>query len=752
MVSRKSKIFSWSFIAIGAMVCSVALFFLPYGKLDLRFAILAVFTVALGSRMSLQMPRSKVHITMGDAMIFLTFLLYGGETAIVLATAEAFSTSFQLRRTGVISKIETVYLNAALFALATGGTYGVYLICPQIFGSALNYNRPSEFIALLGGLALVQFAFNTTFAALAASARNNANFWQTWNEKCFATSIASIFGAIVAGVIYKIIADFDVSAIAVLAAIIGLIYLTYRRYLSAIERSQKQAEQAELERAEAERRRAEESQNHIAELSLHIAEQDRISEALRQSKERFQHAALHDALTGLPNRAFFFEQIKFVLERSKHNLNNGFCVLFMDLDRFKNINDSLGHAVGDKLLIKVARRLEKTVRQGDTVSRLGGDEFAIVLTEINDADGAVNFAQRISRAISQPFKIDGHQVFTAPSIGIALGNNEYETPEEILRDADIAMYDAKENRTGCSIFDRELRVRAVNTIKLETDLRYAVEREEFRVFYQPIISLESGYLAGFEALIRWMHPERGMISPAEFIPIAESNGQIVPMTNWILWQACSQLSRWRWRSAANRSLLISVNLSTKHFTQPDLVDQVKHTLQETGLDARCLKLELTESAVMDNAEEATRVLQRLRQIGVQLSIDDFGTGYSSLSYLHKFPIDTLKVDRSFVSRMGANGENCEIVRTIITLAQNLGLDVIAEGVETVDQIEKLRELGCRYAQGYLFAKPLPQEEIDALMKTKQSWLPDGVLPIPVAGAPMIRSTGKLVSLSTGFKN
>jgi EAL domain-containing protein (putative c-di-GMP-specific phosphodiesterase class I) len=362
------------------------------------------------------------------------------------------------------------------------------------------------------------------------------------------------------------------------------------------------------------------------------------------------------------------------------------------------------------------------------------------------------FAERIKRVISNPFEIDGHKIFTSSSIGIAISNHEYLTPEEILRDADIAMYNAKENHLGCAIFDRELRVRAVNSIRLETDLRQAIDRNELRVYYQPIVSLESGALSGFEALIRWQHPERGLISPAEFIPLAESNGQIVPMSNWILAQACGQLSRWRWRSAANRSLLISVNLSSRHFTQPDLIETVKHTLQETGLDPRCLKLELTESAVMDNAEQATSILQSLRSIGVQLSIDDFGTGYSSLSYLHKFPIDTLKIDRSFVSRMAGDSENSEIVRTIITLAQNLGLDTIAEGVETLEQLNELRSFGCRYAQGYLFAKPVPHEQIDELMRTQTNWLPEGVQPfqsdVPIQAK---RGTGRLVTLPTSLK-
>lgn len=741
-----TEVFKWLIVGCGISACGIAFYHLRYSDLDIRFAGLAVFTVAFGSRLSLQLPGSKVHFLMSDALIFLTFLLYGGEAAILLAAAEALSFSFRLKRSGAAMKYSTAFFNGALMACATAATYAAIALYSRLTGGSLAQANISEFIALVGLMALVSFFVNTTLVAVYTALRTGTAVWSAWQEKSLGASVTYIVGAIFAGVTDKMIESFGTFAFAVVGIIVGLVYLTYRRYLGELKTSMEQAEQAERERAEAEQRRVREAEKHIAELNQHIAEQERISEALRLSKERFQHAALHDALTGLPNRSFFFEQIKFLLERNRHNSNNGFCVLFMDLDGFKKINDSLGHAIGDKLLVQVARVLEQTVRQGDTVARLGGDEFAIVLAEIGQAKDAVNFAERITRSIGQPFKIEGHQVFTVPSIGLALSNTEYETPEEILRDADIAMYNAKENKLGNAIFDRELRVRAVNTIQIETDLRYAVEEEQFRVFYQPIIALESGHLAGFEALIRWQHPQRGLVSPAEFIPIAESSGHIVPMTNWILWQACSQLSRWRWRSAANRSLIISVNLSSKHFTQPDLVETVKHTLQETGLDPRCLKLEITESAVMDNAEDAASTLQALRQIGVQLSIDDFGTGYSSLSYLHRFPIDTLKIDRSFVMRMGAKGENSEIVKTINTLAQNLGLNVIAEGVETIEQLETLRTLGCSYGQGYFFAKPLPLEEIDELMRARTNWLPEGIAPLP---HQIPQFPGKIVTLPTG---
>jgi diguanylate cyclase (GGDEF)-like protein len=747
---KLAKVFDYTVIVVGAAAVGYSVYNLPLSLLDFRLAIIVAFALFIGSKLIAPVLGAKIVFSFNEAAVFLIFFLYGGEITVLLTLIETFFVSSEIRKRGIQISYRTAFFNSAAMACS----FTAASLAVRFFGYLINrppnLSSASEFVIVVCVAGLTAFIVNSSMIAAHLSLKQgNATIWQTWSERCVGCSLTYVLGVTCGGILYQLVVATNTLAVSLVCGAVTLIYFTYWRFTREINKKVELLEAAKAERDEIERQRVVESEKYIAELSEHIAEQKRISEALRMSKERFQHAAMHDALTGLPNRAFFFEQIRFLLERDKNSEIKRFCVLFMDLDKFKNINDSLGHAIGDKLLVKVARRLEKTVRHGDTVARLGGDEFAIVLAEINSVEGAKNFAQRISRAVSQPFRIDGHQVFTAASVGIALGNNEYTAPEELLRDADIAMYDAKENKTGCSIFDRELRIRAVNTIKLETDLRNAIEKEQFKVYYQPIISLESGFLTGFEALIRWQHPERGLISPLEFIPVAESNGQIVPMTNWILWMACSQLSRWRWRSAANRSLLVSVNLSSKHFTQLDLVDQVKYTLQETGLEPRCLKLELTESAVMENAEEATIALKRLRQIGVQLSIDDFGTGYSSLSYLHKFPIDTLKVDRSFVSRMGANGENTEIVKTIITLSDNLGLDVIAEGVETIDQARKLQQFGCRYAQGYLFSKPLPQEEMDEIMKSSRNWLPEELKP------PMqtnFRHTGKVFSLPTGFKN
>ncbi|MDQ4121254.1 MAG: bifunctional diguanylate cyclase/phosphodiesterase [Acidobacteriota bacterium] len=726
MNSKAAKIFIWGVIAAGISVCILASQNLPLNQINLQFAFFAVFTIAFGSRLSLQMPKSNIRFSMGDALIFLIFLLYGGEFAILLAAAEAFVTSLMIkRRMGHLSN-RTIFFNVALIACSTAGTYLAFLLYQKAAGGKPNFNNLQEFASLIGLMAISQFFFNSVLAAIYQAFKASLSVWQAWNEKCLVGSVTYFIGAALAGVMYQLIEYSNLFTLIIAAIIVALIYVTYRRYIKELEKTIEQAEQAERQKAEIERLRAEEAEKHVAALSASVAEQKRISEALRTSKERFRHAALHDALTDLPNRSFFTEQLKYLLDNARIDPSKGFCVLFIDLDRFKNINDSLGHAVGDELLILVGKRIERIIRQGDIVSRLGGDEFAIVLVNITSPEDAVKFAERIYESISQPFQLHGFQVYTAPSIGIAMSNAEYEQPDDILRDSDIAMYHAKERGGGCAMFNQELRNRAVSVMKIESELRHVVEREELRVFYQPIISLESGRLAGFEALMRWQHPERGLVSPAEFIPVAEDTGLIVPMTIWILREACTQLSRWRWQSPINRSLLVSVNLSGKHFTEPNLVEQVSQILQETGLEPYCLKLEITESAAMENAEATAKMLSNLRKLGVRLSIDDFGTGYSSLSYLHRFPIDTLKIDRSFVSRMGESGENSEIVQTIVTLAKNLEMDVIAEGVETAHQVVLLRDFGCRYAQGFLFSKPQPAADIEKLMKQKSNWLPEEI--------------------------
>jgi diguanylate cyclase (GGDEF)-like protein len=396
----------------------------------------------------------------------------------------------------------------------------------------------------------------------------------------------------------------------------------------------------------------------------------------KRAEEQLRYNAFYDALTGLPNRSLFMDRLHQTIERAKRHQNYLFAILFLDIDRFKVINDSLGHNIGDQLLIAFSRRLEACLRSVDTFVRLGGDEFVILLEDITSFSDATHVAERIRQKLALPFNLGGHEVFTTTSIGIALSTTVYDQPEDLLRDADIAMYRAKaQGKARYEIFDPVMHTQALILLQVENDLRRAIERQEFQIYYQPIVELQTGKVIGFEALLRWQHPSQGLVLPATFIPVAEETGLIVPIGYWILRAACRQLRLWQSFSA--KSLTISVNLSGRQFSQPDLIDQIDQILQETGLDASSLSLEITESMIMED-ESATATLLQLRNLGVKVSIDDFGTGYSSLGRLHHFPIDVLKIDRSFVSGIGVSEGNLEIIQAIVTLAHQLGMDVITE--------------------------------------------------------------------------
>jgi diguanylate cyclase (GGDEF)-like protein/PAS domain S-box-containing protein len=453
-------------------------------------------------------------------------------------------------------------------------------------------------------------------------------------------------------------------------------------------------------------------------------------------EEKLIHDAFHDALTGLPNRALFKEHLKLAVDRAKKKDPFLFAVLFLDLDRFKNVNDSLGHAVGDELLIGIARRLESHIRPVDRVARLGGDEFALLLDGIEHPSDATRVAERLQQEMQLPFNIRGHDVFTSASVGIAMSSTGYVGPDDVLRDADTAMYRAKAlGKARYEIFDLDMHSRAVALLKLETDLRLAVERQEFIVQYQPIMKLGTNEIYGFEALVRWQHPERGLLLPAEFIPISEETGLIIPLGRWVLREACRQVRLWQEELPGCDSLTLSVNYSGKQFMQTDVIEQIKLILEETDFDPCLLQLEITESAVIENTKTVTEMILELRKLGIRLSMDDFGTGYSSLSYLHSFPIHTLKIDRSFISERDV-ADN-EIVRTIIMLARNLGLDVVAEGVETREQLAYLRTLDCEYAQGFYFAHPLDPSQAElTLRRTKGG---EGLAPVPTSGLPLTES-------------
>jgi diguanylate cyclase (GGDEF)-like protein/PAS domain S-box-containing protein len=439
-------------------------------------------------------------------------------------------------------------------------------------------------------------------------------------------------------------------------------------------------------------------------------------------EDRLQHDAFHDALTGLPNRALLLDRLGRAVERTKRRNELQFAVLFCDLDGFKFVNDSLGHQTGDQILIAVSRRLESCVRAGDTVARLGGDEFLILVDDFESEADVYNLAGRILAELQAPFVVNGHELVMSISIGIALSGTTSASPEEIVRNADIAMYRAKSRgKAGYVVFDESMHTSAASRLRMEIDLRQASVREELRLYFQPIISLRTGKISGFEALLRWQHPDRGLVAPDDFIPLAEETKLILPIGLWVIRSAAEQVKRWQKAFWMNPPLSISVNLSCRQFLSQDLVYQVERTLLETGLDPHCLKMEITESAIMEHVESVSSTLARLKALGVKLAMDDFGKGYSSLSYLHDFPFDTLKIDRSFISRIGVGGENTEIVRTIVSLANGLGLDVVAEGVETESQAAQLRALGCQYGQGYLFARPLPAESVAELLEKAPCW-------------------------------
>ncbi|WP_247887075.1 GGDEF domain-containing phosphodiesterase [Azospirillum sp. SYSU D00513] len=438
--------------------------------------------------------------------------------------------------------------------------------------------------------------------------------------------------------------------------------------------------------------------------------------AAKRAEQQLLFDSFHDGMTRLPNRTLLLDRIGQALDRDRRGGATSFALLLIDLDRFKSINDALGSSLGDRLLTMIADRLIGLRRIGDTLARLSADEFAVLLDDIGDVTDAVEAAQELSQAIAKPLALDTHQLVVTASVGVALSATGYEQAEDMLRDATLAMHRAKSGgRARIEVFDGDLRRAALTLMRTEADLRTAVEQEQLCLFYQPIIALESGRIAGFEALMRWNHPERGLVPPGEFIPLAEECGLIVPMGRWALRTAARQLRVWQARFPRSEPFFMSVNVSARQFRDDDLVRLVEEVLADSGVPPSSLKLEITESMLMQDPDTCRRRMQTIRDMDVRLSIDDFGTGYSSLSYLHKFPADALKIDRSFVQALSSREGNAAIVQVVATLAQILGMDAVAEGVETEAEAEFLRDIRCRYAQGFLFARPAPAATIEALL-------------------------------------
>jgi predicted signal transduction protein with EAL and GGDEF domain len=458
----------------------------------------------------------------------------------------------------------------------------------------------------------------------------------------------------------------------------------------------------------------------------------------KRAEEMLAHNAFHDGLTNLPNRALFLDRLQHALTLSKRQSNYKFAVLLIDVDEFKIINDSLGHSAGDELLIQIGQRLRDSVRRADTVSRprvsgapdslanddtlarFGGDEFAVLLDDIRDPIQAVRVAERVQAELASPFLVNQQEIVISASIGIASSITPHTQAEDLLRDADIAMYRAKRaGKARCEVSDTAMHANAVKRLRLETDLRKALDQGEFRVYYQPIVSLQTGKITGFEALSRWQRSE-SIVPPIEFIPVAEEIGLIVPMNRQLVREACQHLRSWQSEFPSTPPLTMSVNVSSKEFAQPDLASEIRKSLDQTGVDPSCLQLEIIETIAMGDAEKSGHVLAHLKALGVRLSIDDFGTGYSSLSRLRRIPVDTLKIDRAFISNMDSDPENREIVRAIIMLAHNLGLKVVAEGTETEEQINLLKQLNCEMAQGYFFSRPADDQAMLKLLAGNHS--------------------------------
>ena len=438
-------------------------------------------------------------------------------------------------------------------------------------------------------------------------------------------------------------------------------------------------------------------------------------------EQQLTHDSLHDAMTGLPNRVLFLDRLGQAIEYCKRRSEYTFAVLFVDIDQFKVINDSLGHLIGDQLLIAAGKRMENCLRSSDTVARLGGDEFAILLEITGEKNSAAAIAEKLQTNLNVPIQLDGHELYVTASIGIVMSVAGYTHPEEILRDADIAMYKAKSSgKARFEIFDVKMRSHAFSRLEMEQDLRSALENREFQLYYQPIMSMESNQLVSFEALIRWIHPTRGLLLPGEFLPTAEESGLILPIEKWVLHEACVQLKQWHEIYPSLQNVSINVNISNRHFAQSNFIDGVVKALNTSELKAESLKLEITENVLISNYAAANEVFTKLRSLGVQLEIDDFGSGYSALGYLQHFPISAIKIDKSFVDEIGKSRRGIELIRAIVSMARELGMEAIAEGIETDEQLDQLKALSCPLGQGFLLSKPLDKQAAERVLREYES--------------------------------
>lgn len=813
-------------ISVGAICLIMAAVNLPIRNVDVYLPILGILTVAVGSRITIRIPRFKSHVAVSDTFIFLVLMMYGGEFAVILSAIEAFASSWRF-----CNKKLTVFLNAAIVAISTTCVVGILKLAGlytegQLHGRQDNF---TDFIIALSVMALTHFLVNTSLAAMHDSLKGDLPLWETWKSKYIWAFFSYFVGAIGAGVLIQLSDSAGIGVIFATFPIIFFVYLSYRMYMRNVENSIGQAEQAEkyasvLEAQAAKLRESEErfrsafdhapigiglvassgkwlKVNHALINILGYSEDeflnadfqsmtlpDDLGKALvnlheiiskrsvrcqleqryihkagyvvwtswsvssvedssadesnlifqiqditdkKLADERLKHEATHDSLTGLPNRALFMNRLETALERTRSSSDRRTSILFIDLDRFKYVNDSLGHIVGDLLLKGIAERLKQCMRPQDTVARLGGDEFTILIEGPHDDEEVTKIADRIQAKFTVPFNLKGHEVYSSASIGILHSSDHHTTPEEMMRDADTAMYQAKRaGKARYETFDARMHKAASETLRLETDLRRAVSRDGISVVYQPIYSISGGRMTGVEALARWIHPEIGPISPTKFIPLAEELGLVDKLCENVMRKACRDIGTINANTPPDERLSMSVNLSCKQFAGNGLVESIFGILSETAFSPDKLKLEITESVIVEHADQAIAMLMRMRDLGIDIHIDDFGTGYSNLSYLMKLPISTLKIDRSFIGMVGRGDSSETVVAAIITLARNLGLQVIAEGIETHEQLDLLRRYECEGGQGYLFAKPMSYEEFVGFMsktETEYSITPDIII-------------------------
>jgi diguanylate cyclase (GGDEF)-like protein/PAS domain S-box-containing protein len=817
----KTNLYLVTVITLGLFCFLGAIFTFPIHSIDFKFIVLSVITIALGSRITIQIPQFKSHISVSDVFIFFALFIYGGSAAIILAAVEAFFSAWRF-----CNKKITVFFNVAVMACSTSVvvlTLSFFTLNP--IETIHNSNYTNLFL-IVSVVAITQYLVNSGLASIYSAVKNDKPIFETWKTYYLWTSITYFIGAIGASILASLYKFAGPGVVFATVPIILISYSTYRMYLRNVEMSLSQAEQAkkhaeDIETQSEALRESERLYKHASErfqsafdyapigialvstqgswlkvnhelckilnysedeflhtdfhatihhedlgdvlVNIHKLVIGKIPKCQKEvrfinkeqvpvwtlwsvskvagsdtethnfifqiqditdrksAEEKLQYEATHDALTSLPNRSLFISKLENALKFAKKDSRYKVSVLFIDLDRFKVINDSLGHHIGDELLVSISQRLRECVRPSDTVARLGGDEFTILVEGNYDENEVIQIAERVKQKFSKPFNLSGNEVYSSSSIGILHYSPNHQSSADLMRDADIAMYQAKRaGKARHEVFNSKMQVAAKEALEIENDLRKALENDEIIVHYQPICSLETNKIIGFEALARWMHPKHGLIYPNKFIPIAEEIGLINKLGQAVLKQACKKLSFINQYSEEFADITISVNLSCKQFSQSNLVEIIKDTIKEADVNPKNLKLEITESVVMEYQEKAVEMLNQFTKLGLEIYIDDFGTGYSNLNYLIQLPISTLKIDHSFIKPLSINEKSIEIVDVIIKLAMSLGMRIIAEGVETSQQIEKLKSLNCESFQGNFFSKPMPSEDLITFLENQET--------------------------------